>query len=162
MPAYQPISERLLDKVSFNPATHCMTFTGSLCEDGYGKINGGKDLPGETLAHRAAYRIWCGEIEVGMEIDHRCRHRACINPQHLWLVTHRVNASMCVQGDEHRNRRKTHCIHGHLFDEKNTIRETWKGRARRKCRACTNERQSQNRKKALVETIYPAVRIIET
>lgn len=162
MPRYAPIADRLIAKVDFDRTTHCMHFTGSICADGYGKINGGLDMPGETLAHRAAYRIWCGEIPEGKEIDHRCRNRSCINPQHLEAVTHAINTKFADHSATHRNRRKTHCKHGHAFTEQNTIREVWKGSPRRKCRTCTNAGQTRRKlKRAIVHAMHPAVKIIE-
>lgn len=43
------------------------------------------------MAHRVAYELWVGPIPEGMELDHRCKVRACINPAHLEPVTHAEN-----------------------------------------------------------------------
>ncbi|MDO8389701.1 MAG: HNH endonuclease signature motif containing protein [Actinomycetota bacterium] len=44
-------------------------------------------------AHRFAYAAFVGDIPEGMEIDHTCRDRGCVNPEHLELVTRQVNLS---------------------------------------------------------------------
>jgi hypothetical protein len=56
---------------------------------GYGLI----ELEGKTrLAHRVSYEIAKGDISEGMQLDHLCRKRACINPEHLEPVTNKENA----------------------------------------------------------------------
>jgi len=56
---------------------------------GYGYLPG---LPRLVLAHRFLYEQMVGPIPEGMEIDHLCRNRNCVNPGHLEPVTRRVNA----------------------------------------------------------------------
>lgn len=67
----------------------CWVWTGSKVPDGYGKLN----YAGTSVsAHRLAYELTYGAIPSGMEIDHQCRNRACINPEHLAAVTRKANA----------------------------------------------------------------------
>lgn len=141
MPSYLPIAERLIKKVDFDPTTHCMNYTGPRDKCGYGKATGGRDIPGETLAHRCAYIAWNGPIPDGMEIDHRCNNRACINPQHLDAVPHGLNVKFSDHRTNHPNGVKTHCIRGHAFTLENTVWETYADRKQRKCRRCRLEQQ---------------------
>ena len=70
-------------------------------------------------AHRLSYERNVGPIPDGLELDHLCRRRNCLNPQHLEAVTHQVNMlrSMSPAGE---HARKTHCPSGHPYDEENT------------------------------------------
>jgi hypothetical protein len=59
---------------------------------GYGQMSSGE------YAHRTMYRKHKGEIPEGMQIDHLCRVRACINPDHLEVVTRSENARRGLAG----------------------------------------------------------------
>ena len=59
-------------------------------KDGYGLTS----LARKTVrAHRATYSLLTGEIPAGLQIDHLCRVRRCVNPLHLQPVTSRVNSA---------------------------------------------------------------------
>lgn len=118
----------------------CWIWQRSKCVDGYGKMNN-RLFPTETLAHRISYRIFNGAIPAGTEIDHLCRNRACVNPKHLCVLPHLENVRRGVRlRERHRNAKKTHCLRGHPLIGANLIRETWRGRTMRKCRACKQMR----------------------
>lgn len=74
----------------FIPVTEsgCWLWTGYTCNKGYGIFwfDGGP-----RKAHRVAYEIHRGEIAEGMVIDHICRVRSCVNPDHMRVVTAREN-----------------------------------------------------------------------
>jgi hypothetical protein len=98
---------------------------------GYGHI-GTRD-GGHVQAHRLSYEIHKGPIPDGLVIDHLCRVRACVNPEHLEPVTHHENIARGISRISE-NMVKTHCMRGHPFNEKNTY---WaKDGTERVCRKC--------------------------
>ncbi len=82
---------------------------------GYGQFWEGKNIP----AHRYAYEFCVGPVPEGLQLDHLCRVRYCVNPDHLEAVTSRVNL-LRGEGTSAKHARQTHCIHGHEFNEENT------------------------------------------
>ena len=83
-----PIETRLLNKISPEPNSGCWLWLGAVTENGYGSIRFKKKI---TPAHRVSYTLFKGEIPAGFELDHLCRVRCCINPDHLEPVLHKVN-----------------------------------------------------------------------
>jgi hypothetical protein len=88
------------------------------------------------FGHRVSYEAFKGPIPDGLTIDHLCRNRACVNPEHLEPVTMRVN---CLRGESPAavHARKTHCPKGHEYSAENTYRH--KGN-HRMCKLCWKER----------------------
>jgi hypothetical protein len=58
----------------------CWLWQGQPGHGGYGRF-------GKTLAHIAAYEHWRGPVPDGLQLDHLCRNRLCVNPAHLQPVT---------------------------------------------------------------------------
>lgn len=84
------LRERFLTKV-YQHDSGCWLWTATLAGAGYGQIRlAGRGSP-MVYAHRVAYELFLGEIPPGHEIDHRCRVKACVNPDHLEAVTHGEN-----------------------------------------------------------------------
>ena len=149
------LPDRFWDKVEPEPNTGCWLWSAAVNQAGYAWYNVSGD---PDRGHRVSYEALVGAIPDGLEIDHLCRVRCCVNPDHLEAVPHRVNMhrGFAPHGI---NARKTHCKRGHPFDAANTHSYTYArrkgGRLRfetyRLCRACNRENCRQyQRRKALV------------
>lgn len=66
----------------------CWLWLGRKNPKGYGQMTISKH---QRSAHRVSYETFVGPIPEGMQIDHLCRVRHCVNPEHLEPVTQRVN-----------------------------------------------------------------------
>lgn len=119
---------RFWTKVAFTPS--CWLWRG-YTRKGYGTFvpRVGQKMP----AHRFAYEFCVARIPTGLTLDHLCRVRSCVNPDHLEPVTNRENVLRGV-GLTARNAVKTHCLRGHEYTPQNTIQQA-NGRA---CRTCDN------------------------
>jgi hypothetical protein len=112
----------------------CWEWAGAHNRDGYGTAY--KDGRPQG-AHRVIYELLVGPIPDGLQIDHLCRNRGCVNPAHMEPVTKKVNL-LRGEGVGARFARKTHCANGHPFDAENT-RITPAGY--RVCRTCHRNRE---------------------
>lgn len=140
---------RFLSKIE--KTEDCWNWKGSMTPYGYGTFG----LKGKNIrAHRLSYEHFIGKmIPVGLQIDHLCKNRKCVNPNHLEVVTLIENVR---RGDSFssKNRGATHCVNGHAFTGKNVFTITHKsgrdeGKSERACRECRRirERKYYNERK---------------
>lgn len=70
----------------------CHIWTGSINKYGYGHFGYVTDQGTKIFrAHRVSHELFNGEIPEGMQVDHTCYNKACVNPKHLRLTTHKQN-----------------------------------------------------------------------
>jgi hypothetical protein len=124
---------RLLDKVAIDE-NGCWRWTGFISHKGYGRFRFASNV---GHAHRFAYVALVGPIGDGLEIDHRCRVRDCVNPEHLEAVTHAENLKR-----RHPNGLQTHCREGHEFTPDNTYQRP---NGTRLCRICRRAEKARYR-----------------
>lgn len=136
------LAERFHDKYIPEPNTGCWLWTGAIVA-GYGRI-GVRSYQVDT-AHVVSYELAYGPIPrgQGLEVDHICRERSCVNPRHLRLGTREDNrlasGSLCPSKI---NQEKTHCKAGHEFTPENTH---WFGNDRhRMCKKCNARRAGES------------------
>jgi hypothetical protein len=144
------IIDRFLSRVDMPSSfVACWPWTARIDRYGYGCAY----LPrpgrhGGIGAHRLSYVLAFGsEPEAGLEIDHLCRVRRCVNPLHLEAVSKKVNSHRGQSIQAH-NARKTHCDRSHEFTPDNT-RVTANGY--RVCRKCECIRASKYKAKKRAE-----------
>ena len=124
IPAYRP---------NFGP---CWIWTAAVNAKGYG-IMGVKN--GSTLAHVISHNLHVGHVPSGMQIDHLCRVRNCVNPKHLEVVLPIVNTHR-----GYTNATKTHCPQGHPYSGENLYLSP---RGYRQCRECVRKSQMRYQKR---------------
>lgn len=123
--------------------TECVEWQGSVATNGYGRF---KLMGRHHQAHRLSYELLVGPIPPGLVIDHLCKNKRCINPEHLEAVTN-VENLMRGEGIQARNKRKTHCNHGHPLSGDNLHISATTGE--RICKACrrVSQRKSDARRR---------------
>lgn len=112
----------------------CWAWTAGLMGGGYGQFHDG----GPNYAHRWLYARLIGPIPEGMTLDHLCRNRKCVRPDHLEVVTRGENVLRGI-GFAAKNHLATHCPNGHPYAGSNLV---VKGDGSRRCRECHRVQQS--------------------
>lgn len=118
----EPLDQRILKMT--DRSGECWLWLGSLSRQGYGRITVNKHY---TSAHRISYETFVGSVPSGLEIDHLCRVRHCVNPKHLEAVSHTVNMRRSIEATGMIAGKRAGgqelgglCSRGHLLDEENT------------------------------------------
>jgi len=128
--------ERITKRIVITPSG-CWLWRGATISTGYGCIGTGKKGK-SALVHRVAVIVRDGALDDALTVDHMChnadqacsggvtcRHRLCVNPEHLDVVTIAVNTQ---------RRMRDHCPKGHSYTPENT--KFRKDNGRRICVTC--------------------------
>lgn len=130
------VAATVAEHVAINEDSGCWEWTGPLNQEGYGVcLHRGR----RTSPHRLVAFLFNPEADRRLTVDHVCRNRKCVNPNHLEIVTLRENTLRMWQfrvktGNAGTNR--THCSRGHELTEDNV---RW-SKGRKRCRTCDQER----------------------
>ena len=139
---------RIMQKVVIDE-NNCWNWTGHITKNGYGMTSIGNK---QYMAHRYTYEWKFGKIKDKLVIDHLCRNRKCVNPDHLEVVTLQENINRGLLGNlKHlRNeaycKTRTHCALGHELNGKNLYITS---RNHKICKKCLKEYQKKYREKAI-------------
>lgn len=122
----RPVMDRLMKMVE-KTSSGCWEYaTRNRAGRDYRQVNVSVDgIQVNQYAHRVAYAHLVGPIPDGMQLDHLCRNRTCVNPDHLEPVSAQENVRRA-------RALVTACPQGHPYDATNT--RMYQGR--RYCRAC--------------------------
>jgi hypothetical protein len=117
----------------------CWLFTGHLDVNGYGRFYYQGNRNG--FAHRVSWDLAGRALPPGLVLDHICKRKACVNPEHLRAVTQEDNCTIFARPTPfYRNKLVTHCPQGHPYSPENTARPPDKrrknGKRGRICLTC--------------------------
>lgn len=122
------VLDRILARCMESASGGCWEWQGALTTGGYGHLR----VAGKSrAAHRLTYEVMRSEIPTGLQLDHLCRVRHCVNPWHLEPVTQAVNMGRGNAGAYLAAR--THCPQGHEYAGDNLYVNP---AGRRICRTC--------------------------
>lgn len=127
------IKERILEKILVNDKG-CWVWQGAIYKKKYSTYSQIRTSKTKTRkAHQVSYEVFVGEIPNGTELDHLCKNKLCVNPQHLEPVTHLENMKRGYWNT------KNKCINGHLYRGNTYINI----RGHRECKICRKLRMKK-------------------
>lgn len=138
--------EKLVERIWVAPSG-CWVWVGAISGYGYGQFS----WRGKTYrAHRLVYEAVKGPNEAGL--DHLCRNKRCVNPDHLEPVSARTN-TLRGTSTVAQNAAKTHCYKGHPLTCENLRVKAGRYGPLRVCRACTID--ASRRRFDLFKRLHP-------
>jgi hypothetical protein len=116
----------------------CWLWTGYINNKGYGRW-------AAFYVHRLLWSLRHGAVPAGLELDHLCRNRRCVNPEHLVAVTHAENMRRAPRSGPVPH--PEHCPQGHPW----AVHAVANSKGYRECRACQvkSKRAYADRQKAM-------------
>lgn len=139
-----PLMERFMRHVAVQN-DGCWLWTGTVNQNGYGTISTRRERSCRTSkAHRIAYELLVGSIPEGLDLDHKCRVRRCVNPEHLEAVTRKENIGRGLRGA------RVFCPQGHPYSPDNVLWRKNGAAKTRICRTCNRERCRERYQKSRV------------
>ncbi|MFG1963180.1 HNH endonuclease signature motif containing protein [Nonomuraea sp. NPDC049028] len=146
-PKPKPIADQLLSKVTPGYGG-CWIWTGIIINSGYPRLGITRQRKTKQyLAHRLSYRLFVGPIPNGMQIDHLCMVRRCVNPRHLEVVTPQVNVLRSPNTMASRWGHRTHCERGHEYTPENTLLKPRRDNPEKTSRVCRTCKKASDRKR---------------
>lgn len=135
----RPAFDRFFEKIEVGD---CWLWTGAISDGGYGRFSMREEDGSYVLrqAHRVCWEFLVGPIPAGLQLDHVCRNRPCVNPDHLEPVTPRVNMQRAYKN---RLIRHSHCQRGHLMETSHVM--TARGRV---CGTCASAKRIERKQRA--------------
>ena len=156
--SYKFVRETLRDcidrKISPEPNSGCWLWTGAVGSHGYGQVGKTPEF-NTTVVHKILYEEKFGPVPDGLELDHLCRVRCCVNPDHLEPVTRRENIMRGIAPSA-LQAKQSECKNGHPLSGDNLRTYKTKYGIGRKCKICAEQWLSENheRVKARMRQYY--------